>query len=123
MPVITPALVSTPYDGKIQVWKWIGMAAGDTAGSVKCSDYQDKSVLWIATTVGTAVATIQGAVDPAESAFAILHDSRGFANALTITLATTATIATILEACYSVKPVLTGGATTAGFDTWLFLRR
>jgi hypothetical protein len=121
MPVITPVRVN-PSEVDLEIWKWIGMAAGDTALPVRCNYKQDKTVLWIATTVGTAVATIQGALDPAESAFAILHDTRGFANPLTITLATTATLAAILEGCYSVKPVLTGGATTAGFDTWLFMR-
>jgi len=122
MATITPVRVQTPYDVDMEIWKWIGMAAGDVALPVLCNYKQDKSVKWIAATVGTAVATIQGDIDPAGGSFAILHDTRGFANPLTITLATTATIAQILEACYAVKPVLTGGATTAGFDTWLFLR-
>jgi len=123
MAVITPTKVSTPHDGPIEIWQWIGMAAGDTALPVVCKSYQDKAVSWIAATVGTAVATIQGALDPAGADFAILHDTRGFANPLTITLATTATIAAILEPCYAVKPVLTGGATTAGVDVRLYIGR
>jgi hypothetical protein len=124
MAVITPERVN-PYGVDLEIWKWVGMAAGDTALPVNCTYKQDKSVYFLAATPGTAVFTMQGTPDPlmAAATFAILEAVRTGATPITaLVLATTMSCVQILTSCTGIKPVLTGGATTAGADIWLHIR-
>lgn len=111
-----------PYEVDLQVWKWVGLAQGDTGSPVPTRYYSDISVMAKASTPGTGTLGIDGSNDPAGSGYGPLHDSRGFSNVLAITLSTAFQFAQVLEAAFLIRPALNGGAGASGCDVWLKMR-
>ena len=124
MPVITPVRVSTPLDVDQEIWKWTGMAQGDTGAPVLCNYKQDKSVMWKASTPGTGTLAIEESHDPAASGYFTAHDTRGPSSGdlTALALATTFSGRQVLESAYLIRPNVNGGAGASGVDVWLFMR-
>ena len=114
MAVIGWTTVQTPADGRgFKLVKWTPLAADDTALPFNVAEYSDKTIQ-IEGTLGTGV-TIEGSLDPDESAYEALHDAQGTA----LSAITAAKIVGILEHCYWLRPTVASGA--SGVTVWLVL--
>lgn len=112
MAVVTPSQVSHGVKGRVQIYKWLNIAAGDTCGVVYLPEHSDKTVMAVGTFGGTSVA-IHGCIDPAAGTFVALKDQSD--NVIAITADG---VETIVNAVFCYKPVLTGGAGTT-VTVWL----
>lgn len=112
------ALTTQPVRGVLKV-VWSGLLNGDQGSSEDLSDYPDQSVQITGTFgVGGSV-NIEGSNDG--STFAILNDSRGEGNALTLTAAD---LRQILEGVVGrVRPNVTAGDGSTNLVVTLTARR
>lgn len=103
------------YDGRnYKIVKWTALGASDTGQPYNCSEYSDKTVQIEGSDLTSGI-TVQGTLDPAESAYRTLNDPQG--NALSAI--TTAKIENVLEHCHWIRPSC--GASVSGGTMFLLL--
>jgi hypothetical protein len=113
MATINPTLLSTPYSGTIQLWKWAGITVVDTGAPVIIPGYTDKSVMVIGDFVTAGAITWEVTNDPALATFVVAHDAQG--NNIVITANN---IEEVLCNAYAHRPRATAG-TAVAMDVYL----
>ena len=120
MAVITPTKLPVNDTGKVEVWKWAAVANGDTCAKVYCGSRTDKTVSHHGTDDGGTLA-FQGSLDPSDTeTYVTLTD---VAKTALTGLATPEVMYEILQNCYWLKPVLTGGGAGTNLDIYLMMTR
>lgn len=118
MPTITPTQVKSHPIGKrtCRIYKWIGMAAGDTLVPVVIAGYSDISVYFEKGGAFGGNAGFEMSPDPSGSFYTTAKDA---ADGTAIASKTADDVFQVLTRGYLARP--TAGAGLAGVDVWLVL--
>lgn len=106
--------IDTPHDSGIQLYKWSGIAGGDTGAPVFAPGHNDKTVR-LSAVDGAGTVTIEGDLAFDTPVFAGLSNSAGDAIAFT---AVATGISEVLENVTVIRPNVTGFTTV---DVWLLV--
>lgn len=119
MATIPYQKIRTPIDGRIKLFRWVGMAAGDVGQPLVAADFNDKTVR-VAGDFDGASLVAEGSLIPeteVDADFDQLVDPQG--NPISFSVKG---IETVLENVYLFRPRVAGGGAGVALTVYLLVR-